>query len=138
MTSFPNSLMFADAACSIAAGTVMAETYEAEIPFTFRAGRVTMAPGRYQVWIDPASTARIIRLHNVDSRETLVLLPASIAAADHGEALKLRFACAHARHALASMWVGDYHGAYTFHTPALGRNETPHLADIELTPLPVD
>jgi len=130
--------MFAAAACSIAAGNVMAETYEAEIPFTFRAGRVTMAPGHYQVWIDPESTARIIRLHNVDSRETLVLMPASIAAAGHDGALKLRFACANSRLALASMWVGDYHGAYTFHTPALGRSDTPHLADIELTPLPVD
>jgi hypothetical protein len=139
MTSFPTNLLCAAAACSIAAGNTLAERYEVEIPFTFRAGRVLMAPGRYQVWIDPASTGRIVRLHNVDSRETLLLMPAAIGAAGHdGGALKLRFACGNSRCALVSMWVGEYHGAYTFHTPTLGRDDKAHVADIALTPLAVD
>lgn len=139
MTSFPTNLLCAAAACSIAAGKTWAERYEAEIPFTFRAGRVMMAPGRYQVWIEPASTTRMVRLHNMDSRETLVLLPATIGAAgrDAGT-LKLRFACANSRCALASMSVGEYHGAYTFRTPTLGRDDTAHVADIALTQVPVD
>jgi hypothetical protein len=139
MTSFPTNLMCAAAACSIAAGNTLAERYEAEIPFTFRAGRVMMVPGRYQVWIDPASTGRIVRLHNVDSRETLLLMPAAIGGGGRdARALKLRFACGNSRCALVSMSVGEYHGAYTFHTPTLGRGDKARLADIALRPVPVD
>jgi hypothetical protein len=127
-------MMFAAAACTIAACNALAESYEAEIPFTFRAGRVRMAPGRYQVWIDEASAARMIRLHNVDSRETLLLLPASIAGAgDDSGSLTLRFHCGSARCALASISVSGSLAAYTFHTPALGGGETERVAVVPLT-----
>jgi hypothetical protein len=133
MTSFPKNLMVAAAACAITAGSAVAQSYEAEIPFTFRAGRVRMAPGRYQIWIE--SAARMIRFHNEDSRETL-LLPASTGAggSDTG-ALKLRFRCGGGRCSLASLRVGGSEGAYTFRMPPPGRDDAASVAEISLKPL---
>jgi hypothetical protein len=131
--------MLAAAACAFAAGNAIAQSYEAEIPFTFRAGRVNLAPGRYQVWIDPASSVSLIRLHNMDSRETVLLLPASVAGAGrYGQVMKLQFRCGGARCALSSMSVGESQGAYTFHTPALGRDDAARVAEIVLTPVKAD
>jgi hypothetical protein len=137
MTSFPNITVSA-AACAFAAGTAVAQSYEAEIPFAFRAGRVKMTPGRYQIWIDPWFAASMIRLHNLDARETLLLRPVGIDGAGHkGEGVKLRFHDGDSPCVLTSLLVGGYRGAYSFHTPGFGPDERAHTAEIELAPVNV-
>jgi hypothetical protein len=136
MMSFSRNFLLGVAACAIAAGTAAAQNYEAEIPFAFRAGTTMMAPGRYHVWIDSTTTSRVIRLLNEDSRQTMVLLPAAIgAASDDTGRLQLRFHCDGGRCSLAAMSVGGSAGAYTFHAPRLGRDDTARVADIALKPV---
>jgi hypothetical protein len=130
MTNLTHETMWVDAA---------ARAYQAQIPFTFRAGKVRMEAGRYQVWIDPKPAARMIRLHNVDARETLLLVAAGVGrTSQENAAKKLRFRVDDSRCALASLCIGGRRGAFTFHTPTVGREETAHVAEIELTPVNVD
>jgi len=124
MTSFTQDVLPVDAA----------QAFQAQIPFTFRAGRVRMAPGRYQVWVDPKPAVPMIRLHNVDARETLLLVARTAQAAGEAGGRKLRFQCG----SLASLCVGECREAYTFQTPATGRLEGTRATEIELTPVKAD
>jgi hypothetical protein len=81
----------------------------------------------------------MIRIHNVESRETLLLMPASVAgAANDAGSLTLHFHCGSARCALASISVSGAQSAYTFHTPTIGRDETERVAVVPLTPVRAD
>jgi hypothetical protein len=124
MTSFTQDVLSVDAA----------QAFQAQIPFTFRAGRVRMEPGRYQVWVDPRPSVPMVRLHNVDARETLLLMARTAQAASEAGGQKLRFQCG----ALASLCVGECREAYTFQTPASGRQEGTRATEIELTPVKAD
>jgi hypothetical protein len=134
MTSFTKNLMLAAAACAIAAGNAAAQTYEAHIPFTFRAGQSVMAPGHYQISLGNGSSRAIVRVRNTDSHETIMLVAASVSGfSEEARTAKLRFECGNSRCALASMWVGGYDGAYNFHKPRLGRDEMARVEVVGLT-----
>ena len=53
MKSMTTNLMIAAAALAITSGVASAQQYHADIPFAFRAGNATLAPGRYAVAIKP-------------------------------------------------------------------------------------
>jgi hypothetical protein len=133
MTSYTKSLMLAAAACAIAAGNAAAQTYHAEIPFTFRAGSVTMAPGSYDISLQGLTSGKFLMLRNSESKKGVLLATAGITGERKGGTVpKLRFACG-SRCALESMFVGGWQGAYKLPTPRLGLNETARVMTVELT-----
>jgi hypothetical protein len=139
MTSFTKSLMLAAAACAIAAGNAAAQTYHAEIPFTFRAGTTVMAPGSYEIVVASNLGSKHIRVRDLDTRKTIMVQWASITGDQkHFDGPKLSFECVNTRCALATMWVGGYEGAYKFHTPALEKNETARIETVGLAPAKAD
>jgi hypothetical protein len=134
MTNFKRNLMLAAAACTIAAGSAAAQTYQAEIPFTFRAGATTMAPGHYQISLAGSTSAKVITVRDLDKRNSIMVQPSGMTGEQKGAGTpKLGFECANTHCTLASLWVGGYEGAYRFHTPRLARNETARVETIGLT-----
>src|SRR5215467_10030746 len=111
MTSYMKNLMLAAAACAIAAGNAAAQTYHAEIPFSFRAGQTILAPGSYDVRIQ-GGVNKMLLLRNADTKKSILVTPEGITGEwkDAGVP-NLRFECA-SRCALESLWVGGYAGAY--------------------------
>jgi hypothetical protein len=136
MTNFTKTLMLAAAACTIAAGSAAAQTYQAEIPFTFRAGNSTLAPGRYAITVSHMTVGKFLMVRAMDTRKSILLQLNGATGERRGESgamdARLRFECGASRCALKSMWVGGYQGSYTFPTPALGRNETARIETVEL------
>jgi hypothetical protein len=132
MTSYTKTLMLAAAACALAAGNAAAQTYHAEIPFSFRAGQTMLAAGSYDVRIQ-GGVNKMLLLRNVDTKKAILVTPKSITGEWKGAAVpNLRFACA-SRCSLESMWVGGYEGAYTFHMPRVEANETARVTTVGLT-----
>jgi len=142
MTNFPKTLMLAAAACTIAAGSAAAQTYQAEIPFTFRAGSATLAPGRYAITVSHLTVGKFLVVREMDTRKGILLQPNGATGERKGENgardAKLRFECAANRCALRSMWVGGYQGSYKFPTPALAQNEMARIETVELTRVKAD
>jgi hypothetical protein len=138
MTSYSKSLMLAAAACAIAAGNAAAQTYRAEVPFTFRAGSATMAPGAYDISFVGVTSGKLMVLRNAGTRQSVLLQTAGITGERNGGGVpKLRFECG-SRCALESMWVGGWEGAYKLPVPRLGPHETAHITTIELTRVKAD
>jgi len=132
------SLMLAAVVCAIAAGNAAAQTYHAEIPFTFRAGTTTLAPGGYDISFKGMTSGRYITLRSTESKQAVMVQTTGMTGEQKGESVpKLRFECG-SRCTLASMWVGGWQGAYKLHTPRLGPNETARVLTIELTPVKAD
>jgi hypothetical protein len=133
MTNFTTKCMLAVAACTIAAGSAAAQTYKAQIPFTFQAAGKVMAPGAYEV----RAMNRFIELRNMETFASIRLLPAAQTGErkKEGAPVKVTFACAGTRCALDSMWVGGAVGAYRFHRP---KDEDTRLAAIEMTRVKAD
>ena len=138
MTRYTKSLMLAAAACAIAAGNAAAQTYHAEIPFTFRAGSTTLAPGGYDISFKGVTSAQFVTLRSTETKKAIMLQTVGMTGEQKGErAPALRFKCG-SRCALQSMWVGGWQGAYKLHTPSLGPNETARVMTIDLTRLKAD
>jgi hypothetical protein len=123
----------AAAACAIAAGNAAAQTYHAEIPFTFRAGTTMLAPGGYDISFKGATSGKYITLRSTESQKAIMVQTVSMTGEQkEGSVPKLRFECG-SRCALQSMWVGGWPGAYKFQTPRLEPNETARVMTVELT-----
>ena len=134
MTNFTKKLMLAMAACTIAAGTAAAQTYTAQIPFAFRAGKTVMAPGSYQINVSGLAGAKSVSLYNREAGKGVMLIPSAITGnAKDQDALKVRFECAGPRCSLASLGVGGWVGAYVFPKPHLGPAEMARVVEIDLT-----
>jgi len=71
MTNFTKTLMLAAAACTIAAGSAAAQTYQAEIPFTFRAGSATLAPGRYAITVSHLTVGKFLVVREMDTHKSI-------------------------------------------------------------------
>jgi hypothetical protein len=137
MTSYTKSLMLAAAACAIAAGNAAAQTYHAEIPFTFRAGTTMLPPGEYDISFKGAAS-NFMTLRNTETLKSIMLQTVSMTGEQKGQrAPALRFECG-SRCALQSMWVGGWPGAYKLHTPRLGPNEMARVLTVELTRVKAD
>jgi len=131
-------LMLAAVACAIAAGNAAAQTYHAEIPFAFRAGKTAMAPGAYDISFSGVTSGKFMTVRNTETRESVLLLPTSFTGDRKTVSVpKLRFACA-SYCALESLWVGGWGGAYKLFPPRLGPNETARVMTIELTHVKAD
>jgi len=139
MTNLTKNLMLAMAACTIAAGTAAAQTYTAQIPFTFRAGKTVMAPGTYQIRLGGLTSTRSVSLYSQDLRKGAILVPTGTTG-EHKDlgAFKVRFACAGKDCALASIWVGGWEGAYMFPKAKLGSAETARVVEVDVTRVKAD
>ena len=135
MTNFTKHLMLAAAACTIAAGSAAAQTYQAEIPFTFRAAGVNLAPGRYEISVSRfGSGTRYLKVRDMESHKAVLMTPNGLTGEKKGPGEPtLRFACVEARCALSALWVGGWEGAYTFATPAAGKHEMARIETVVMS-----
>jgi len=138
MTNFTTRMMIAAATLVVAAGSASAQVLKAEIPFTFRAGAVVMAPGTYLVIADQRTAHPLYRLWSESERRSILLL--TQAARDpqkawvaSGQAV-LSFECGISHCALAEIWAGDARPAYAFPRPNLGRDEPTRTALVVMRP----
>src|SRR5512141_1942709 len=72
MKSFVTNLMLAAATLTVASTVASGQTMKAEIPFAFRAGKTTMAPGNYEITLP--SVDRCFHLFRTESREGILLM----------------------------------------------------------------
>ena len=124
--------MIAAAALAVAAGTASAQSYKADIELTFRAGHTLMNPGSYEVSLLPGSNNSILLFKNLDTKESVMLLPSLGGDAPKEWRAKgkpiIAFQCAdEGRCVLTGMWDGTTQYQYRFPTPA-ARGE--HVAEV--------
>ena len=107
------SIHFAIAAAALTAvaTSASAQTLKAEIPFSFRAGKILMQPGSYDVQRRQSAGNVDFLIRNNDTKEAVFVLPnvnGSVpkAWAADGQA-RLSFACADGRCALQKIWSGE-------------------------------
>jgi hypothetical protein len=120
--------LIAAAALAVAAGSASAQTYKAEIPFSFRAGRATMLPGAYRIELLPSfSGAVLARVSNMDTSRSVTLfanvdLATPKTLKDVGKAV-VAFNCNAEKCELTSLWSGGSDSSFRFIEPAHSRNE---------------
>ena len=119
--------LIAAAALAVAAGSASAQTYKAEIPLSFRAGRATMLPGAYRIELLPFSGAVVARVSSLDTNRSVTLF-AQVDLATPKEAKDARkavitFDCNGEKCELTRLWNGVSDSAYRFIEPAHSRNE---------------
>jgi len=131
--------LIAAAALAVAAGSASAQTYKAEIPLSFRAGRAIMAPGAYQIQLVVSQTNLLtVRVNNLDTKRS-VLVFAEID--DHTpKALKLAgkpviaLECAGDKCELTRLWSGGDSASVRFVEPSHSKHEAQMASvNIELT-----
>jgi hypothetical protein len=89
----------AAAALLAAVSTASAETYKAEIPFSFEARKVQMRPGAYTVTLSRTNGTILAEVHSVDERRSVLALPyyANSPAEPQESTPALTFACTEGR-----------------------------------------
>lgn len=138
MTNFMTRMTIAAATLVVAAGSASAQVLKAEIPFTFRAGGVVLAAGKYTVIANQKSGQPLYRLFSESEHRSILLLAG--AARDPQKAWKasgspvLSFECGVSHCALAEIWAGNAIQAYTFPRPKLGRDEPTRNALVVMRP----
>jgi hypothetical protein len=139
MTNFMKNTMIAAATVVVAAGTASAQTFKAEIPFTFRAGGKVMPAGTYQLKRLQGLGARtMFRFDSADGLNAVLLVPQASgdpakAWAQAGKPV-LSFECGVSRCALARLWTGSAAPAFVLSRPKLGRDEPVRAAVIIMRP----
>jgi hypothetical protein len=131
--------LIAAAALAVAAGSASAQTYKAEIPLSFRAGRATMAPGAYQIQLVASQTNLIsVRVHNLDTKRS-VLVFAEIdgytpkALTQSGKPV-IAFECTGGTCDLTRLWSGGNGASVFFVKPSHSKHEAQTASvNIELT-----
>jgi hypothetical protein len=140
MKKLTTKLMIATAALVVAAGAASAQIrtmMTARIPFEFRVGNQTLAPGTYAVDRLVQTSAPVFRLWNARLRRSAILLPQAQVDPQKGWAdgsPKLVFVCIGSRCALAELWAGSESYAYTFSHPKPGKDEEAYLRAIPMQP----
>lgn len=133
MKSSMARLMIAATALVVAAGTVSAQTYKAEIPMAFRAAGKLMTPGSYEIRLSQNSATEVVYVRNTEANSAVVLLAqvktdAPKAWRQAGDP-KLAFACTGSECSLRRMWNGSDTFAYDFPSP---RKSAGNLAAVRL------
>jgi hypothetical protein len=137
MTNFTTRMMIAAATLVVAAGSASAQNLKADIPFTFRAGGVVMAAGKYEVIADQKN-GQMYRLYSEQEHRSILLLagvshdPAKAWVAS-GEPV-LSFECSSSRCALSGIWSGSATPAYSIPHHKLGVDEPTHTALVVMRP----
>ncbi len=114
-------LMIAATALVVAAGTVSAQTYKAEIPMAFRAAGKLMTPGSYEIRVSHNSATQLVYVRNTEANSAVMLLAQvkDDAPKEWRQAgdPKLAFACTGSACALTRMWNGSDTFVYDFPSP---------------------
>jgi len=135
MKSMTTKLMLTAAALAIATGVASAQTYRAEIPFSFQAGGKTMPSGDYTVKMTDGNR-RIVVFANYDSNTAAVLMslpgPDSKKASPANGGSVLGFDCGVGRCALATLRTGSTEPVLTFPHRKVGNDEHASLTEIRL------
>jgi hypothetical protein len=139
-TNFTRTLMLA-AALGVA-GIASAQTMlKADIPFAFRVGEKTMAPGTYLVSNVAGATDALYKLYNRDEKEGVVVMSAGrhdVARAWKNDELpRLAFACGETRCSLVEIWNGHSRESATFR-PAKAHGENIRTAVVTARPVKAD
>jgi hypothetical protein len=130
--------MLAAAALTVAAGGASAQSMlKAEIPFTFRAQGVLMAPGSYTVTINHGSGSTMFVLYSIEDRRSVAI--ANYSPGDAPKAWRLSgnptlgFECAGHNCMLRTLWPADDRTAYRLFGPSPTGDEPVRVAEIRLT-----
>ena len=138
MKKLTTRFMIAAAALVVGAGAASAQirtTMTAQIPFEFRVGNQTLAPGTYAVDRLVQSSVPVFRLLDRHSRQSVIVLPQARVDPQKGWAVgepKLVFACISGGCALAELWAGSESYAYAFARPKPGKDEDAYLRVIPM------
>jgi hypothetical protein len=98
-------LTFAAGALLAAISTASAQTYKAEIPFSFEARNVHMEPGAYTLTLSRSGGTVLADVHSIDERRSVLALPyySDSPATPQESTPVLTFACAEGRCQLMQM-----------------------------------
>jgi len=113
--------MIAVAALTVAAGSASAQTYKAEIPMAFRAGRSVLAPGAYNFEVQISAAGHgVLMIRRSDTKLVAIVLPTAGSDApkawrDAGNPI-LAFECVGHDCTLRQLWSGQ--GLTAFNFPA--------------------
>ena len=127
--------MLASAAVVLAAGSASAQTLKADVPFTFQAAGVVMAPGTYEIR-GGSKMAKFVVLRNTETKNSVLMVYSS---EDVSKELKSRgtpslaFECSGARCAIREMWKGSETASYRFKGPKVASDGDSRIAMIPLT-----
>lgn len=122
MKSLTMQTMFAAAVLTVAAGSALAQTYNAEIPVAFRAGDTMMQPGTYRIDVVAGRTgAPVVYIRSRETSKSVILMPAFGSDApkvwrENGKPM-LSFACYGETCSLERLWDGTNIATYKFATP---------------------
>lgn len=115
------NLMIATAALAVAACSASAQTLKAEIPMSFRAAGVVMAPGSYEIRRVSATGPEYVHVYNLQTHASVVLVSGTKSDAPkdwlHEGTPKLAFECLGDSCALRRMWNGQGTEQYVFPAP---------------------
>lgn len=136
MNSLTMRCMIAAAALAVAAGSAMAQTLKAEIPFTFRAAGAAMGPGTYVLTTDTSSGHTRFLMRNSDTHKGIILVQYTVGDATKAQRAagvsKLSFECWGLDNCeLRELYRDGDRGAYRFRGPK--RHEEGRIAEIALT-----
>lgn len=133
--------MIAAAALAIAAGSASAQTFKAEIPFSFRAAEKTMQPGSYRISVSKRGDMASFVLFNADTRTSAILAAGAISSVQKewraGAQPVFAFECAASTCRLRQMWDGSGGFAYLFPRGHASAGEV-RVAVIALSPMKAD
>ncbi|HTP30687.1 MAG TPA: hypothetical protein VMJ75_00845 [Candidatus Acidoferrales bacterium] len=128
-------IAIAAAVLVLAAGALSAQTLQAQIPFSFRAGDKLLPAGNYTVYVKNTST--LVILSNFEAKQSAAVLPG-----ERSEAAKewratgtpvLAFECTIGRCALIRLWAGQGSPALSMPHRSLDKVEHASLTLIPLT-----
>jgi hypothetical protein len=134
MKSMTTNLMMTAAALVIATGVASAQQYRADIPFAFRAGGKTLAPGKYTLTVKTDQNSMVF-LTDTQTLHSTMLLPQTRDYGQYGtdrNSPVLTFACGSNRCSLTQMWTGSTSPALTFARPRSGKDEQASATEIRL------
>src|SRR5882724_6641619 len=135
MKRFATKTLVMTAALAALAVGASAQSMNAEIPFTFRAGDAVLAAGSYRIHAPTANGSSVIRLTNNDTRKGIILMPhyrSDAPKASSGEP-KLWFACAGSSCVLTTVWNGASHTAQVVGSPARAGKEIAETRVVSMT-----
>jgi hypothetical protein len=125
MKNFTMLSMIAVAALTVAAGSASAQTYKAQIPMAFHAGRTLLAPGTYNFEVRLAATGHDVLMIRRSDDSKLVAYVIPIAGSDAPKSWRekgnpiIAFECAGHDCTLRQLWRGQDVTAFAFPAPKL-------------------
>jgi hypothetical protein len=138
MKNLTMRLTIAVATLAAAAVSASAQTYKADVPMAFHAGRKLMAAGTYDFVVLSKGTGQktvVIRSRSAKDSALLVTVPGSDAPKAWRDAgsPKISFNCAGTSCSLTRLYNGSDDSAYQFPSPKVAPGEKERMASITLS-----